>query len=240
MTPGGSKKKSNKVANRLVAASGAAVLAVYTAGYSRTQSAANLLATQVAERRAAVPATERATIHVPQLGSPVPIPARLLPAAPPLPQQTLPAPSTTQVEEERAPAVTNAVVKFPESIAEPPHSEVPEPPALLAQVSAVVTTPVPLPSPPALPAKPTWKDGTYLGWGTSRHGDIQAAVLITAGRIESATIAQCRTRYSCSVIETLPPEVAQRQGPDVDTVSGATQSADAFYYAVVNALKQAK
>jgi uncharacterized protein with FMN-binding domain len=65
-------------------------------------------------------------------------------------------------------------------------------------------------------------------------------VVIEGGRIESATIAQCRTRYSCSVIDKLPPEVAQRQSPEVDYVSGATQSANAFYYAVVDALSKAK
>ncbi len=85
-----------------------------------------------------------------------------------------------------------------------------------------------------------WKDGTYLGWGSSRHGDIQAAVVVEGGRIESATIAQCRTRYSCNVIDRLPPEVAQRQSPEVDYVTGATQSANAFYYAVVDALSKAK
>jgi uncharacterized protein with FMN-binding domain len=106
-----------------------------------------------------------------------------------------------------------------------------------------VATPAALPAAPALapaPAKPAWKDGTYTGWGYSRHGNIEAAVVIENGRIASATISQCRTRYSCSVIEKLPPQVAQRQSPDVDYVSGATQSADAFYGAVVEALSKAK
>jgi len=88
--------------------------------------------------------------------------------------------------------------------------------------------------------KPVYKDGTYLGWGTSRHGDIQAQVVIQNGRIESATIAGCYTRYSCSVIAKLPPQVAERQSPETDYVSGATQSTNAFYYAVVEALSKAK
>ena len=92
----------------------------------------------------------------------------------------------------------------------------------------------------APPAAPKYKDGTYYGWGTSRHGDIQAAVVIENGRIASATIAQCLTRYSCSVISRLPPQVAERQSPEVDYVSGATQSTNAFYYAVVEALGKAK
>ena len=91
-----------------------------------------------------------------------------------------------------------------------------------------------------MPPAVVYRDGTYNGWGTSRHGDIQAAVVIEGGRIASATIAQCLTRYSCNVIAALPPEVAQRQSPEVDYVSGATQSTNAFYYAVVEALNKAK
>ena len=65
-------------------------------------------------------------------------------------------------------------------------------------------------------------------------------MVIEAGRILSANISQCRTRYSCSVIDKLIPQVALRQSPEVDYVSGATQSADAFYGAVVEALSKAK
>ena len=85
-----------------------------------------------------------------------------------------------------------------------------------------------------------YTDGVYYGWGTSRHGDIQAEVEIQGGRIASARIAQCLTRYSCSWISMLPGQVTTRQSPDVDYVSGATQSSNAFYYAVVDALLKAK
>jgi uncharacterized protein with FMN-binding domain len=85
-----------------------------------------------------------------------------------------------------------------------------------------------------------YKDGTYKGWGTCRHGDIEAQVVIEGGRITSASISQCLTRYSCDVIGRLPPEVVQRQSAEVDYVSGATQSANAFYYAVLGALGKAK
>ena len=80
----------------------------------------------------------------------------------------------------------------------------------------------------------------YYGWGTSRHGDIQAEVEIKNGRIVSASIAQCLTRYSCSWISALPAQVLARQSADVDYVSGATQSTNAYYYAVVDALLKAK
>ena len=80
----------------------------------------------------------------------------------------------------------------------------------------------------------------YLGRGTSRHGDIEAMVEIQGGRITNAVISQCLTRYSCSWIAVLVPQVVVRQSAEVDYVSGATVSSDAFYYAVTQALAQAK
>jgi len=65
-------------------------------------------------------------------------------------------------------------------------------------------------------------------------------VVIEAGRIVSAEISNCQTRYPCDVIEKLPPQVITRQSPNVQRVSGATESADAFYSAVYFALKQAQ
>ena len=85
-----------------------------------------------------------------------------------------------------------------------------------------------------------WRDGTFTGWGTSRHGDIEATVVIANGRITSASISRCLTRYSCSWITHLQAQVVTRQSADVDYVSGATVSANAFYYAVLEALKAAK
>jgi uncharacterized protein with FMN-binding domain len=93
---------------------------------------------------------------------------------------------------------------------------------------------------PQPPKHVPWKDGTYYGWGTSRHGDIQAAVVIQGGHIINAAISQCLTRYSCSWIAALPPQVVGRQSAEVDYVSGATQSVNAFYYAILEALNQAK
>ena len=85
-----------------------------------------------------------------------------------------------------------------------------------------------------------YKDGTYLGWGSCRHGDIQASVVVEHGRVASAAIAQCLTRYSCSWIEDLPYQVVSRQSSKVDYVSGATQSTDAFADAIDDALSKAK
>jgi uncharacterized protein with FMN-binding domain len=64
--------------------------------------------------------------------------------------------------------------------------------------------------------------------------------VIEGGRIVSAGIAQCLTRYSCSWIAALPGQVVSRQSTNVDYVSGATQSVDAFADAVADALSKAK
>jgi uncharacterized protein with FMN-binding domain len=84
-----------------------------------------------------------------------------------------------------------------------------------------------------------YKDGTFFGWGYSRHGDIQASVVIQDGHIVSTAIATCATRYSCSWIANLPQQAVERQGPKVDYVSGATQSSNAFSDAVAEALSKA-
>ena len=92
----------------------------------------------------------------------------------------------------------------------------------------------------APPAPPRCKDGTYFGWGYSRHGDILSRVEIEDGRIVLVTVSECKTRYSCSDIDQLPPQVVERQRADVDTVSGATESSAAFSQGVYEALKQAR
>src|SRR6185369_230357 len=87
------------------------------------------------------------------------------------------------------------------------------------------------------PAHKRWLDGYYTGWGTSRHGDIQAFVRIEEGRIVDAGVASCETRYPCDVISRILLQPIAVQGPDVDRVSRATESGDAYYYGLVQALE---
>ena len=117
------------------------------------------------------------------------------------------------------------------------------------QASTPVTAPVTAPATtqsttvepaPASVAAPKLKDGEYTGYGTSRHGDVEVYLETTDGKITYVKISQCLTQYSCSWIADLPKQVLTRQSANVDGVSGATQSANAFYYAVVQALAKAK
>jgi uncharacterized protein with FMN-binding domain len=194
--------------------SSAAVLAVYSAGYVRTKPAADRIARQTLERTLErdVPATKV-----------VEPPVEPAAAAPSLPK-------TAVVE-------TPKVKVHPVSV----KPAVPqEAAALPVETEAPVAVTAPAAVAPPVPEPKTWKDGKYAGWGGSRHGDIEATVVIEGGRIVSAEISNCQTRYPCDVIEKLPPQVIARQSANVQRVSGATESSDAFYSAVYFALKQAQ
>ncbi|MEO7271640.1 MAG: FMN-binding protein [Vicinamibacterales bacterium] len=259
-----------RVSNGLVGLGSAAVLTIYGAGYLRTRPAAARIALAAERRpMAAAAVAHDVPVAAPLTSStPAPVSAPATPPStvPSPATPTVPAASKPRVT--RAPrAVARAVSDDgPASSTPPPRTAA----AVAAPVAAAVhapsasaavqdlppvaaVTPEPAAAPAAAPAPvaappaasaPTlatrWKDGTFLGWGTSRHGDIQASVEVRDGRIVSATIAQCLTRYSCSWISPLPPQVVARQSPETDYVSGATQSTNAFYYAVVDALSKAK
>jgi len=125
--------------------------------------------------------------------------------------------------------------------AEPPRKK------LATRAPATARAPKAASDSPADPSAPRqqasqsgYKDGTYLGWGSCPHGDIQAGVIIKRGQIVDVGITQCLTRYSCSVIKRLPGEVLDRQSVNVDVVSGATESVYAFHDAVAQALSKAQ
>ena len=234
-------KANKKVASSLVAMSSAAVLAVYAAGYVRTRAAADRFAQLEDAGRVRRPGGVRLQPDTTENHE-----VRLKPdttADPEVrlkPDTTNSRPAGVQLQPDRQAAGDSP--KSTATAATAPAADVPAPaeplapPKIEEPKAAELTAPVVAAEPP----KSEYKDGTYLGWGHCRHGDIQAQVVISGGRIASATIAQCLTRYSCNVIDKLPPQVAQRQSPDVDTISGATQSGDAFYYAVLDALYLAK
>lgn len=100
------------------------------------------------------------------------------------------------------------------------------------------------PTRPAATATPaaktgTYRDGTYVGSGTSRHGGVQVSVVVQGGQIVSANITSCQTRYPCSYITSLTGQVVSRQGPPVNLISGATDSSTAYKQAVIQALSKA-
>jgi uncharacterized protein with FMN-binding domain len=239
--PGGQWLKNN-----LVTLGSAAVFTVYSAGYFRTRDAAERFAGESVRRHGAALSTQGPGVHA--IAPPQEALAEKHSRLPVMRQssgtKTAVKPQGVPAEPKNAgePIVASAVIKP----AIQPAAAAPD------AISAPVTAPAPAPAaqPAAAAAEPAaeqkkeesdvLKDGVFYGWGTSRHGDIQASVEIKSGKIVGAYISQCLTRYSCSWVSMLPGQVVTRQSAEVDYVSGATQSSNAFYYAVVEALKQAK
>lgn len=89
------------------------------------------------------------------------------------------------------------------------------------------------------PTAETYKDGAYTATGTSRRGNVSVSLTIQSGRIANVTIAGATTQYPVSRIAPLPAQVVSRQSGQVDNVSGATYSAEAFHLAVQAALIKA-
>ena len=241
------------VKHNLVALGSAAVLAVYAAGYSRTRAAAAQFEVQSENRRPRAP--------VPAQSAPVQTPVQVARVA-----GAMPTVANTTRDATHAPVATKktghqtasaeahtagTATKTRDTAAKKPAADTANPnivaPAVAAKAASTPdstrtasTQATDSATKAASADQAAFKDGTYSAWGTSRHGDIEATVLIKGGKIEAAIISQCLTQYSCSLISELPIQVVLRQSPEVDFVSGATQSTNAFYYAVVNALKKAK
>jgi uncharacterized protein with FMN-binding domain len=108
--------------------------------------------------------------------------------------------------------------------------------AVVATIAPAISPTVAPTAAPAQAATGKYKDGSYVGLGRSRHGNIEATVVVQGGKIVSAKISQCLTRYPCSMIAALPGEVVAQQSAAVDFVSGATDSSTAYQQAVANAL----
>jgi len=237
------------VKNNLVALGSAAVVAVYAAGYAKTRQAAAQFADDT---------RERPPIHSARHDAVVPdaAPPKAPEAAEPRPTKTEPASRVETKTPAAAPKKRDTTTKLSKAAPSPAVATAPPP----AVVTPPATTPPVVATTPPTPPKDTTtsvksatadtaaksdknaplKDGMFVGWGTSRHGDIQATVMVKDGKIVGAVISECLTQYSCSWISMLPQQVIDRQSAEVDFVSGATQSTNAFYYAVVNALKKAK
>jgi uncharacterized protein with FMN-binding domain len=219
---------TQRISNGLITLSSAAIVAIYAAGYHRTSPAAHRFDSQIPQQRTSATIAIATPPHAANPGSA---------AAPPVSSSAAPAikkntkkPSTPS----RKAAPGNASDSAGSSSAPSPASATNPP------IAAAV--------PPAVAAKNVYKDGVYLGWGSCRHGDIEASVTIQDGKIALVAISQCLTRYSCGWIAPkipgaglpdLPSQVVERQGPKVDYVSGATESSYAFADAVVAALSKA-
>lgn len=231
---------SQRISSGLVTLSSAAIVAIYAAGYHRTTLAAHKFDSQTPQQRASTSAIAVLPPPLTNSGSGT--------AA----QGARPTASTPTKDTGR-PANSGGRAAPPKSSDSTAVSSSTSTPSAAPAANSSAAQPAPaLPPAPAAPAaavtQARYKDGMYSGWGSCRHGDIEASVTVQDGKIASVVISQCLTRYSCawiapknpnSGLPDLPAQVVERQNAKVDYVSGATESSYAFADAVVAALSKA-
>lgn len=88
--------------------------------------------------------------------------------------------------------------------------------------------------------KSQYKNGTFEGSGSNRRGSIGVKVTITNDKIIDVEISHFAMHYSKNDVVGLPQEVVQKQSAQVQNVSGATYSTQAFQDAIEDALTQAR
>jgi uncharacterized protein with FMN-binding domain len=120
-------------------------------------------------------------------------------------------------------------------------------PVVIQRLTPVAPLAAPTPQPtgpptvaPSQPASATYRDGTFTGQGSSRRGDVWVSVQIQGGHIANVTITRSTLQYPLRDIASLPAEVVQLQTAQVDIVSRATYSSQAFRGAVAQALASAR
>jgi uncharacterized protein with FMN-binding domain len=130
----------------------------------------------------------------------------------------------------------NAAIAIAAAPAATATSVAPVPPTVQRSTATPTSVPTPVPSTASSGAL---KDGTYTGQGSSRRGDVWVNVDVHSGRIATVTITRSTLQYPLRDIAGLPDQVVQRQSAQVDIVSRATYSSQAFRTAVSQALSKA-
>ena len=136
---------------------------------------------------------------------------------------------------------------FPISTSTPTPTSVPTPsPALTSQPIHSQPTPTSIPTPTPRPAS-GYKDGRYTGDAADAfYGMIQVQATIAGGRITNVQFLQAPNDRETSIVinqqadPMLAQEAIQAQSANVDIVSGATHSSNAFIQSMQSALHKAK
>jgi uncharacterized protein with FMN-binding domain len=85
-----------------------------------------------------------------------------------------------------------------------------------------------------------YTNGTYSATGTSALGNVTVSLSVAGGKISNVQITRVTTKFPMSRIASLPAQVVSKQSANVNGVSGATYSSQAFKQAVQLALAQAQ
>ena len=86
-----------------------------------------------------------------------------------------------------------------------------------------------------------WKDGSYTETAKGKRGDFEVTVVISGGKINNINVGnnQETTDKGGNAIDKISSEVISAQTWDVDAVTGATITSEAFKDAIARCLEQA-
>lgn len=133
-----------------------------------------------------------------------------------------------------------------------PVSQSPAPtpaPAVSAPTPIPTPAPVPTPTPAPVQQQPQgqYKDGQYTGPSVSAlYGNVQVKAIITGGQLTDVQFLSYPQDRSTSLalsnmaMSTLTQEAVAAQSANVNIVSGATETSQAFMQSLASALSQAK
>lgn len=168
---------------------------------------------------------------LPQLPSPVAPAASVAPVTPPAPASSEPAPVVAEV----APAAPVAAAPVVAPSLPRPR---PSPPAIAIQNAAVTDT--------AAAANSGYRDGTYTGSDENAYyGRVQVQVTVTNHLIASVKVLDYpqdrrTSRYiNSQALPQLKQEVIAADSSNIDTISGATLTSEAYIRSLDTALQQA-
>lgn len=92
-------------------------------------------------------------------------------------------------------------------------------------------------------ASAAYTDGTYVGVGQGKEGNVEVAVIVKDGKLSDVKVLKHQETEMIlqAAVDNVIPEIIAKQTIDgVDSVSGATLSSDAIKAGVKDALAKAK
>lgn len=127
----------------------------------------------------------------------------------------------------------------------PTHTPTPTVPSTTSNKTTIPTSPV-LPTATPVPSSP-YKDGTYTGdVADAFYGNVQIQITISSGKISNVQFLQYPNDRNHSIevnsqaMPYLIQEAIQAQSANVDVISGATATSQAFVQSMQSALNKAK
>jgi uncharacterized protein with FMN-binding domain len=224
---------AKKLPGRLVALSASAVATIYVAGLLSTQRAAEGVAAASAGAQTTLVTTPASTLTgtaADATSTPIVVVGASATATPTTSSGAAPtaasATSTTPTAAGATPTTAAATATArPAATSTPAATATPTTSAAASTAAAATTT--------------TYADGTYSATGTSALGDVTVSVTVSGDKITNVQITKVTTKFPVSRIASLPAQVIQNQSANVNVVTGATYSSQAFRQAVQLALSQA-